>query len=230
MANPEMAKPKKIKHPTQRYLDIAEIKDDCVILKDGTLRKILLVSSINFALKSAEEQDAIIGAYANFLNSFDFPIQIVIQSRKLDIEGYLDRLKRAQKEQTNELLKMQITEYIQYVAELVKLGDIMNKRFYLIVPYSALAGKQKNFWVKVGELFSPTSSVKLKQKQFEKYKWSLNQRAEHVLNGLASMGLKAAILDTQSLIELYYNTYNIDMPHQQLPEIQKLDLEEVAWC
>ena len=90
---------------TQKYLDILEIKDDCVILKDGTLRAVLLVSSINFSLKSEEEQGAIIQAYVQFLNSLTFPIQIVIQSRKLDIDEYLDRLKIVEKQQTNELLK-----------------------------------------------------------------------------------------------------------------------------
>lgn len=218
---------KKIKVSTKQYLDIAEIKEDTIILKDGTLRAVILVSSINFALKSEEEQNAIISAYISFLNFLEFPLQIVIQSRKLDIDGYLNRLKKIEKEQSNELLRMQTAEYRQYVSELVEMGDIMNKRFYITVPYDPLSDKQKSWIKKFFGLFTAAKEVKLSQDAFIKRRHSLFQRVEHVITGLASMSLKAVILDTQSLIELYYNTYNPDVYNEEkLVEINKLQVEE----
>ena len=166
----------KIKISTQKFLDISEIKEDCVVLKDGTLRAVLLVSSINFSLKSEDEQNAIIAAYVSFLNFLEFPLQIVIQSRQLDIDSYLERLKKIEKEQTNELLRMQTTEYRQYVTELVKLADIMTKRFYLVVPYNPISDKQKSWWSRFLELFTAASEIKLNQEQFLKRRRALRQR------------------------------------------------------
>jgi len=218
---------KKVKAQTQHFLDIAEIKEDCVILKDGTLRAVIMVSSINFSLKSEEEQNAIISAYISFLNFLEFPLQIVIQSRKLDIDGYLNRLKKIEKEQTNELLRMQIADYRQYVGELVDLGDIMNKRFYVVVPYNPLSDKQQSWFRRFLGLFTAAQEVKLKQKDFIKRRHDLFQRVEHIISGLASMSLKAVILDTQSLIELYYNTYNPDVYNKEkLVELNKIRVEE----
>ena len=123
--------------PAQKYLDIAEIRDDLVILKDGTLRSVLLVSSINFALKSVDEQNAIVQAYMQFLNGLEFPIQVVIQSRRMNIDTYVRTLDENEKNQTNDLLKRQIHDYREFVKQLVKMGDIMQKRFYVVVPYSS---------------------------------------------------------------------------------------------
>ena len=213
---------------TQKYLDIAEIRNDTVILKDGTLRSVILVSSINFALKSEEEQSAIISGYVTFLNSFDFPIQIVIQSRKLNIEGYLKALQVQEKQQLNELLRMQIVDYRQYVAELVELGDIMSKRFYIVVPYSPLSDKRKGFFSRLYEVINPSSLINLKEKRFQEYKRTLSQRIQHITMGLTSMGLKSAVLDTQSLIELYYNVYNpILSQNQKLEDISKIQVENL---
>ncbi|OGY51129.1 MAG: hypothetical protein A3J59_03110 [Candidatus Buchananbacteria bacterium RIFCSPHIGHO2_02_FULL_56_16] len=217
---------KKVQASTQQYLDIAEIKEDTVVLKDGTLRSVILVSSINFALKSEDEQNAIIAAYISFLNSLDFPLQISIQSRVLDVDGYLDRLKKLEKEQTNELLRIQTTEYRQYVSELVKLGDIMTKRFYVVVPYDPVSDKQKSWRNRFTEVFSAASDLKLNQEQFLKRRRALSQRVEHILSYLASMSLKAVVLDTQSLIELYYNTYNPGLyKREKLVEVNKIQVE-----
>ena len=217
---------KKVSATTQQYLDIAEIKEDCVVLKDGTLRAVLLVSSINFALKSEDEQNAIVAAYVNFLNSLDFPLQIVIQSRLLDIDSYLNRLMQVEKEQTNELLRLQTADYRQYISELVQLGDIMTKRFYVVIPYNPLSDRQKSWRTRVFELFSVAKTVKLQQEQFTKRQLELFQRVEHAMSYLNSMNLKTVLLDTQSLIELYYNTYNPDIYRsEKLVEINKLRLE-----
>jgi hypothetical protein len=217
----------KPKASTQSHLDILEIKDNVVAMKDGTLRAVILVSSINFALKSEDEQVAVIQGYTQFLNSFDFSIQIVIQSRKLNIEDYLDRLKKVEKEQTNELLRMQTAEYQQYIKELVEIADIMSKRFYAVVPYSPISDKQKKYFTRLKEALSPTSVIHLKRKKFDKYKSELFKRVDYVTDGLSSIGLKSVQLDTQSIIELFYNTYNPEISSQeQLVGLDKLQIEE----
>ncbi len=212
---------------TARYLDISEIKDDVVIMKDGTLRVVLLCSSINFALKSEDEQNALISAYVGFLNSIDFPLQVVIQSRRLKIEDYLERLKVAEKEQKNELLRIQIADYRSFVGELVELGQIMSKRFYVVVPYNPLGNKRKNFFARLGDALSPALSVKLREERFKDKKKDLMLRVNHVTSGLASMSVQAQMLDTQGLIELYYNVYNPDIYESQpLQDLSQLQVEQ----
>lgn len=212
----------------QKYLDIQEIKEDCVILKDGSLRAVLLVSSINFALKSEEEQNALVFGYRNFLNTLEsWPIQIIIQSRKLNIEGYIEDLKKREKEQTNELLRMQIAEYIEYIQELVEIGEIMTKGFFIVIPYNPMGDKSRGFRARLVELFSPIGAIRLSRKNFEKYKIKLFKRVNFIMSGLESIGLKSISLDTQSLIELLYNTYNPAVFSQEkLVEIDKLRVEE----
>jgi len=217
----------KISVSTQAYLDISEIKDDVLVMRDGTMRSVLLVSSINFALKSEDEQNAIISAYVGFLNNLDFCLQIVIQSRELDITKYIEQLKQKEKEQTNELLKMQTTEYIQYVEELISMGKIMNKRFYVCVPYYPASGKHKNFFSSLLDVFKPATLIKMKEKKFLQYKIELDRRTENVMGSLASIGLNAVRLDTQSLIELFYNTYNpVTSKNQKLVDIKQLRVAE----
>ncbi|KKQ62060.1 MAG: hypothetical protein US81_C0002G0033 [Parcubacteria group bacterium GW2011_GWE2_38_18] len=213
----------KIKNTTQQYLDIAEIRDNTLIMRDGTLRSVVLVSSINFSLKSEDEQNAIIYAYVSFLNNIDFPMQIVVQSRELDIENYILSLKQKAKEQTNELLKIQITEYIQYIAELISMGKIMNKRFYVVVPYNPLSDKKKNFFSSLVESFKPASLIKMKREVFLRRRERLTRRTENVIGGLSSIGLKSVELDTQSLIELFYNTYNpTTSANEKMVDVEKL--------
>ena len=218
---------KTIRKTTQEYLSIAEIREDCVIRKDGVLSAVVMVSSINFALKSAEEQDAIIQGYISFLNSIDFPLQIVIQSRKLNINPYLEKLRRLQKEQTNDLLRMQTGEYLDYVAELVKMGQIMTKKFYLVISYSVFTEKSQGFASRLMEAFAPARVVEIKQDLFLKRRKDLMLRVNNVISGLSSMSLNSVLLDTQSLIELYYNIYNpITAPNQPLPNLRELKVEK----
>lgn len=212
---------------TQKYLDIAEIREDVVVMRDGTLRAVLLVGSINFALKSEEEQEAIISAYVGFLNSIDYPLQIVVQSRKLNIDDYLRRLMESEKAQTNDLLRLQIADYRKFVGELVTLGEIMSKRFFMVVTYDPVSNKQKGFFARLRELFTPALVVRLKGEKFLERKNELIQRLGHVQGGLKSMGLDSAVLDTQSLIELYYNVYNPDLSEtQKLVDVGKIQVEE----
>ena len=227
MAKSKLAK-NKISASTQQYLDIAEIRDDAVILKDGGLRAVLLVSSINFALKSEDEQNAIIESYMSFLNSLDFPLQIVIQSRRLNIDQYLADLEAKEKEQTNELLRTQIAEYRDFISQLITLGDIMGKRFLVTVPYNPGAGSsKKTFFAKLSTIISPARVIKLSESIFNKYHAALATRVDKVTGGLEGMGLTSVQLNTQSLIELFYNTYNIELSYnQKLPEREKLRVEE----
>ncbi len=212
---------------TQQYLNILEIRDNTVILKDGTLRGVVLVSSINFALKSEDEQNAVIQGYIQFLNTLDFPLQILIQSRKLNIDDYLERLKTIEKEQTNELLKVQTREYRQYIAELVSLADIMSKRFYIVIPYATGSIGSRGFISRFKEALSPTTVINIKQKKFDKNRVELWKRMEYIIDGLSSIGLKAVALDTQGLIELYYNTYNpCTYDQQPMQDINKLKIEK----
>lgn len=221
------AKKSPVRYSTQQYLDIAEIKDDVIIMRDGTLRAILMVSSINFALKSEDEQNAIIAAYVSFLNNVEFPLQIVVQSRELNIEKYLNNLKQKEKEQTNELLKMQTSEYLAYIKELVSLGKIMSKKFYVIVPYDPLSDKQKNFFTRLMDAFRPATLIRMKDERFLKRKDQLIRRTENVITGLASIGLSCVQLDSQSLIELFYNTYNpVLSQNEKLVNVKELRVEE----
>jgi type IV secretory pathway VirB4 component len=219
--------------PTQRFLDIAEMKEDTVIMKDGTLRAVLLVSSINFSLKNVDEQNAIVQAYMGFLNSIDFPIQIVIQSRRMNIDDYLNRLTQAEKLQENDLLRSQIADYRDYVRQLVQLGDIMQKRFYAVVPLDPAAAQEadnikrrRGFFARIQELLTPSAAIRLSEKRFEEKRHQLMLRVQSVIGGLSAMSLNAALLDTQSLIELYYTVYNPELfETQRMQDVNKMQLE-----
>ena len=193
---------------TQQFLDIEQIKDGVVIMKNGSLRAILMVSSINFELKSLEEQDAIIAYYQDFLNSLDFPIQIFVSSRKVNLKNYIESLREIAQRQTNELLRLQTEDYIGYVANLVAVTDIVNKVFYIIVPFSPVENQKGGIINKAFELFAPSKAATENKVNFEVYKDQLWQRVEHVQYGLNGAGVRMIPLNTQELIELYYSLYN----------------------
>jgi len=214
---------------TQRYIDIAQIQDDIVVMKDGTLRSVILTSSLNFALKSEQEQNATVSSYTQFLNSLKFPIEIVIQSRRLNIDNYLASLDQKYREQSNELLKLQIADYRNFVAELIDLGEIMSKRFYVVVPYAPGQDAQRGFMDRLQSLFIPATRVTLQRKKFLERRKVLMQRVDLVLSGLQGMGLNSVVLNTQNLIELYYESYNPDIAEQQkIKDVNKLDVEQVS--
>lgn len=211
---------------TQRYLDIAEIRDDIAVMKDGTLRAVLLVSSINFSLKSVDEQNAIMQGYRSFLNSLDGPIQIVIQSRKLNVEDYQNRLQEQEKTQANDLLRDQIRDYRQFIGELVELGEIMQKKFFVIVPFNPATSTRKGFFARMSEVISPLGAVRLKDERFRERKKELMVKVNSVQAGLNSMGVSSVMLDTQSLIEVYYTSYNpLESETQKLVTMDKLQVE-----
>jgi len=220
--SPELTKGRSGKS-AQSFLDIQSIHDDTIVMRNGSMRTVLMVSSVNFALKSEDEQNAIIFGYQNFINSLDFPVQIVINSRKLDITDYLEDLAQKEQTQTNELLRIQTMEYRQYIQELISLADIMRKRFYVAVPYFLAENKENNFLTTFRNLFKPVAAIEKNRTEFKKHKNQLDQRTERVTAGLSSMGLKSARLKTQELIELYYNYYNPEVtPGGELADVKEL--------
>jgi len=209
---------------TQKYLYIDTIQDSVVILKDGGLRAVLMTSSVNFDLKSTDEQDAIIFAYQNFINSLDFPIQIQISSRVLNINGYLRYLQEFQQTQRNELLRIQTAEYAQFITELVAEANIVNKTFYLIIPFDPVENKE-GLLDKLSNALNPKIAVRYSKQDFEKYKTQLWQRVNGVMYGLKRAGIYMTPLNSQELIELYYSLYNPDSePTESLHDLSDLDI------
>jgi len=211
---------------TQSFLDVAEVKEDTIVLKNGSLRSVIAVSSINYDLKSTDEQDAIISQYQNFLNSLDFPVQILISSRKLDMKHYLEFLGEKEKEQDGELLRLQISEYKNFITQLVAVSNIMDKNFYIIVPFSPIENEEKSFFSNFLNVLSPKKNIIEKRENFETCKSQLFQRADHVMAGLSGIGLRLAPLQTQELVELLYNSYNPTVFNlAELGEVKELDLK-----
>lgn len=195
----------------QEFVPIQEIREGVVILKDGSLRMILMASSLNFALKSADEQEAIIFQYQNFLNSLDFTVQFFIQSRKLNINPYLDTLREVEKNQVNELLKIQTREYIEFIKNFVEASNIVTKAFYAVVPYQPpIFTSAKEATGTILEIFKRKREERpgLSDEKFEEYKTQLFQRVDTVAQGLTRSGVRVAPLNTEELIELYYSLFN----------------------
>lgn len=201
---------------SQDFVPLQEIRDGISITKDRAMHIVLMASSLNFALKSIDEQDAIIAQYQNLLNSLDFPVQFFIQSRKLDIEPYLDTLREALEAQTIELIRIQTHEYIEFVKSFVKAANIVSKTFYVVVSYtpSLIPHTQKG----EGMLAHVTRFLQKKEsadegtyipdEEFEEYKIQLWQRVNAAAGGLARTGVRIVPLNTEELIELYYNLFN----------------------
>ncbi|EKD46826.1 MAG: hypothetical protein ACD_67C00055G0007 [uncultured bacterium] len=210
---------------TQKYVDVEEVRDGVIILKNGSLRAVLMVSSINFDLKATEEQDSIISQYQNFLNSLDFPMEIVISSRKLNINPYLDYLKKKETQLTNELLSMQLAEYSNFIKNLADVSSIMSKYFYVVVPFHPIESVKSGL---LDRLFGSTNSqmaVSKRRELFDTYKNQLWQRVDHVSAGLSGTGVKVTPLKTEELIELLYNSYNPSMHNNTIiKDIDKVEL------
>lgn len=202
--------------PSQQIINIEEVRDGVLIMKDGTLKVILMASSLNFALKSADEQTAVILQYQNFLNSLDFSVQFFVQSRKINIEPYLDTLKETKEQQTNELLQIQISEYVEFIRTFVKATNIVSKNFYVIVPFTPplfetkelSVGMLQNLWRSLWGSSKKEGGPVLSPQKFEEYKNQLWQRMENVVAGLTRTGVRAVPLNTEELIELFYGLYN----------------------
>jgi len=193
---------------TQEFIPIKEIRDGVLVLKDGSMHMIMMASTLNFALKSEDEQTAIIMQYQNFLNSLDFSVQFFIQSRKLKIDSYIELLNEAEKNQDNDLMRIQVKEYIEFIKNFVKMTNVVAKSFYISVPYSTTAIEIKKS--PIGSLIGGLSkkTVKEKDDRFEENKMQLQQRADIVSQGLSRVGVRVAPLNTEELIELFYELFN----------------------
>jgi len=197
---------------TQTHLRIGEIRDGFVVLKNGGIRAVLKTSSINFNLKSEDEQKAIIYSYQSFLNSLEFPIQILVRSKKLNIDDYIDQVKTLGEKQENQLLQEQTYEYADYIKRLVEYADIMEKSFYVVIPYDPSRAVDSGLGIQsFFQRLSPRDNlteVKKRNGEFKNLEKTLTQRVSVVSSGLQNCGLQTEQLETQELIELFYESYN----------------------
>jgi hypothetical protein len=191
---------------TQDFLQIEQIKEGVIILKNKALRGILMTSSLNFALKSDEEQKAIIYQFQDFLNLLDFSCQILVQSRRLNMTGYIDMLKELETKQKEELMKIQTTEYRKFIEDMLAQGVIMTKKFFVVVPFTVWEAEQQR-----PMRFLPFGKPKipsLTEQNFQRYKSQLWQRMEMVAAGLRRCGLQTVPLRTSEIIELLWSLYH----------------------
>ena len=193
---------------TQEFVPIKEIRDGIVVLKDGSMRALVLASSLNFALKSIDEQNSIIYQFQNFINSLDFSVQFFVQSKKLDIRPYIALLEERYKEQITELMKIQTREYIDFIKTFVENSNIMTKSFFIVISYSPAPMNQNknpisNFLKKKG-----ANDKTIENNQFNEYRSQLEQRVGVVEQGLVRCGIRVAELGTEEVVELYYKIFN----------------------
>lgn len=221
---------------TQNTLQIAEIRDGIVIMNDGSFRSVVMVKSINFDLMSPQEKEAMEYSYQGFLNSLYFPIQIFIRSQKIDLQPYITKLDKIRSEHDNMLLAMLMEDYIGFMDELAQQTNIMDKKFYIVIPYFPHVDVQKaitqskNFITGLVNLFnSKEQRVVINEADLEKAKSELKNRVQAVLQGLMQCNIQALPLDTQELIELYYDTYNPDTAtRQELKNFEDLTADIVT--
>ncbi len=192
---------------SQEFVPIKEVRDGVMILKDGSIRAVVLATSINFALKSSEEQESVIYQFQNFLNSLDFSLQIYVQSRRLDIRPYLALLDERLRAQSSDLMRMQITEYINFVRGLTEISSIMTKSFFVVIPY-APAGQSASGIANMFNSKKDKSIEKEKDDHFEEVRSQIEQRVGVVEQGLARCGVKIARLGSEELVELFYRIFN----------------------
>ncbi len=192
---------------TQSFVPVKEVRNGVIVLKDDGYRGVLMCSSINFALKGEDEQRAIIGGFQSLLNTLDFSIQIVVHSRKTDIRPYLALLETRMQDQTTELMRLQLREYIAFIRNFIDSSDIMTKMFYVVVPYAPSAGVSIKNAPFLGGRPSGVSSTS--SDPFEEHRVQLEQRMALVVSGLASSGVRAVPLGTEEVIELLYRSFNL---------------------
>ncbi len=207
---------------TQNSLQIAEIRDGIVIMNDGSFRSVVMLKSINFDLMSQSEQEGVEAGYQSFLNSLYFPVQIFIRSQKVDLGPYIDKLDKIRTEHDNMLLAMLMEDYIGFMGDLASQTNIMDKKFYMVVPYFPVVNVQKaltsskNLFSGISKLFSQKEDhVIINEPDLEQAKTELRNRVQAVLGGLLQCSVQGLPLDTQELIELYYDTYNPDTATRQ---------------
>ena len=207
---------------TQNTLQFAEVRDGIVIMNDGSFRSVIMLKSINFDLMSPQEREAVEAAYQSFLNSLYFEIQIFIRSERIDIRPYIERLDKIRSEHDNMLLAMLMEDYLGFITDLSQQTNIMDKRFYMVIPFFSKADvkkaltQSKNFFTGLTNMFSNKEQhVVINEQDLEAAKDELRNRVQSILAGLQQCGVQGVPLDTQELIELFYDTYNPDTATRQ---------------
>lgn len=199
---------------TQDFVPIRDIRDNVVMLKNGQMCMILLASSINFALKSTDEQTAILGQFQSFINTIDFSLQFYIQSRRLNIEPYLSQLVEREPLQDNDLMKIQLREYMEFIRTFTREVDVMTKNFFIVIPYSPI---EINLSSNIGAMFGKKKDVHADETKFEEHRLQLEQRASLVEQGLTRIGVRTIALQNEELVELYYHIFNPGDPSGKAP-------------
>lgn len=218
--NPEqIAQGKSNPNSTQNTMQVAEIRDGIAIMADGSYRAVLYAKSVNFDLMSGAEREAVEAGYQGFLNSLYFDVQIYMHSQKIDMRPYLEKLQQQRDAQDNMLLSMLMEDYIFFIEDLVTRANIMDKSFYVIVPFTSpttankIAEKGKGFFSNI--FGSSNQVITINEKELEEAKTELGNRVQATMNGLSNMGVQSVPLDTQELIELFYDAYNPDTATRQ---------------
>jgi hypothetical protein len=215
------------KASTLSFVEIAEIKDSTLVLREGQMRAVLAVSSANFALKSGEEQQLIINSFQGVLNSLEFPIQILVQSRQLNLDPYIEQLRQLEDKQNNDLLRVKMQEYIEYIKQMLREVNIMNKDFFIVIGYESSSIKYGLF-ASLLRAFNPTKIIRQKQEDFLRNRKLLMSRADQVASRFGSLDLKVDVLNTEQLIALMYNSYNPDtLESVRLKDVGDLDVEYI---
>lgn len=200
----------------QQFVPLREVRDGMILMKDGGMRAILMASSINFALKSQDEQHAILAQFQAFLNTLDFSLQIYVQSRELDIQPYLELLRAREPAQDNDLMRVQLREYIGFVENFTNETDIMTKSFFVVISYTpatiSVTGGWGNIW-----RARRTHDARVAQTRFEEDRTQLEQRVAVVEEGLNRLGVRTVLLGTNEVVELFYRLFNPAERNKALP-------------
>ena len=200
----------------QDFIEIKDIRDGIIVMEDGKMCMLLLASTVNFALKSTDEQRAILGQFQSFLNTLEFSVQMYVQSRRLDIRPYLAQLQEQEQHQHNDLMRIQLREYMEFVRTFTDEAEIMTKNFFVVIPYTPIT---KDIGSNLKKVFGRDNvSVSLDESRFAEYRTQIEQRVSIVRQGLASIGIKTADLGTEELTELFYHIFN---PHEQTDAPQR---------
>jgi len=223
MANTPPSKNKQTS--TQTYIPLSAVYDSVVVSKTGSFSQIVMVNSVNFGLKSEEEQTSIISQYQGFLNSLGFPIQIILHSKKLDLTSYLKDLKNRIPRESNELIRYQIQEYTDFVEKLISIANIMDKKFFIVVPHQLPPAEMPKGGIMASLFGASRVHLKVPLRKFETIKEELTGKVNNVISGLASMGVSAQVLSTKQIIELFYRTYN---PEEAMREKLRGDIGDIG--
>ena len=204
---------------TQEHLDILEIKDNFVVLKNGAVSAVLQTNAVNFDLLSEIEQDAIIAAFSMLLNSITFPVQVVVRSKKIDISKYIEKVQRIEAKISDPLLKHQAEAYRKFVQDVIRKNEVLEKRFYVVIPMGGITSAQPgsgpfDWLMKLMGTHNKRTNVNVEQ-ALRTGKTDLMPKIDHVVKEFGRLGVRARQLTSQELVELYFDIYNPSSIHGQ---------------